>query len=72
MDLGADTGQVFTAHNFDGFAPDGSAPVGLVLTGTAGPEDLTGRNGSDTIAGLDGHGQSLRPCRRRRDQRRRR
>ncbi|MEA3052453.1 MAG: hypothetical protein QOG72_1356 [Sphingomonadales bacterium] len=53
MDLGADTGQAFTAHNFDGFAPDGSVTPGLSLTGTPDPDQLNGGNGSDTIAGLD-------------------
>jgi Ca2+-binding RTX toxin-like protein len=54
MKLGPDTGTAFTAHNFDGFAPDGSPAIGTVLAGTnAAQEDLLGTNGSDTI---DGHG----------------
>jgi Ca2+-binding RTX toxin-like protein len=46
--------EAFTAHNFDGFSPDGSPAQGLFLTGTPGPDELVGANGSDTISGLGG------------------
>ncbi|HYG48318.1 MAG TPA: calcium-binding protein, partial [Allosphingosinicella sp.] len=52
MDLGPATGTAFTAHNFDGFSPDGSPAVGKVLTGTPGPDQLVGASGADTITGL--------------------
>jgi Ca2+-binding RTX toxin-like protein len=42
----------FTAANFEGYPPDGSPPAGLVLTGTAGPDNLRGGAGGDTIEGL--------------------
>ena len=54
MDLGPDTGMAFTAHNFDGFSPDGSPAAGYVLAGTPGPDELVGASGADTITGLAG------------------
>jgi Ca2+-binding RTX toxin-like protein len=53
MDLGLDTGEAFTAFNFDGFAPDGSDPVGQTVAGTSGPDELAGHNGSDVLEGRD-------------------
>ncbi|HEX8224314.1 MAG TPA: calcium-binding protein, partial [Allosphingosinicella sp.] len=49
-----DAGQL-TAANFDGFAPDGSATVGVVLTGTGLSERLEGGNGPDVIDGAGGN-----------------
>ncbi|HEY0130573.1 MAG TPA: calcium-binding protein, partial [Allosphingosinicella sp.] len=54
MNLGPATGTAFTAHNFDGFSPDGSPAAGQVLTGTPGPDELAGASGADTIIGLAG------------------
>ncbi|MGZ8286740.1 MAG: M10 family metallopeptidase C-terminal domain-containing protein, partial [Allosphingosinicella sp.] len=45
----------FTAGNFGGFAPDGSPPPGMVLTGTSGMDNLRGGVGGDTIDGLQGN-----------------
>ncbi|WP_121628985.1 Ig-like domain-containing protein [Tropicibacter alexandrii] len=45
----------FTASNFDSpWPPDGSAPVGQTITGTAASETLDGSIGGDTILGLGG------------------
>ena len=45
----------FTAANFTpGYNPDGSAPAGETISGTAGDETLTGTIGNDTIDGLGG------------------
>jgi Ca2+-binding RTX toxin-like protein len=43
-----------TADNFGGWNPNGSQPVGQVLTGTPGPDVLTGGIAGDTISGLGG------------------
>ena len=46
----------FTANNFDSpWPPNGSAPAGQVITGTANPETLNGGIGGDTILGLAGN-----------------
>jgi VCBS repeat-containing protein len=45
----------FTAANFvPGYDPDGSAPAGETITGTAGDDTLTGTIGADTINALGG------------------
>ncbi|WP_431306598.1 calcium-binding protein, partial [Sphingomonas carotinifaciens] len=44
----------FTAKDF-GYAPDGSAAVGVTIDGTAGDDTLTGTDGSDTLRGLGGN-----------------
>lgn len=44
----------FTAFNLDGFPPDGSDPVGMVITGTDAWEDFDGTTGGDTINGMGG------------------
>ena len=44
-----------TAVNLSGYAPDGSAPASLVLTGTVADERLEGGNGSDLIDGAGGN-----------------
>jgi Ca2+-binding RTX toxin-like protein len=46
--------ESFTDANFVGFAPDGSPPPGLVITGTAANDTLRGGAGGDTIEGLAG------------------
>ncbi|MEA3046086.1 MAG: hypothetical protein QOJ53_418, partial [Sphingomonadales bacterium] len=61
----ADGGNVFffsgfapsalTAFNLGGYAPDGSAPANLSLTGTAAADTLSGANGNDTITGDSGN-----------------
>ena len=45
----------FTAYNLGGYAPDGSAPASVTLTGTAGADSLAGGIGSDTINGGGGN-----------------
>ncbi|WP_299937036.1 calcium-binding protein, partial [uncultured Pelagimonas sp.] len=46
----------FAAANFTPpYPPDGSVPLGVVLTGTAGADSLTGTIGADTIIGLEGN-----------------
>jgi VCBS repeat-containing protein len=46
----------FTDANFvPGYDPDGSAPAGQTITGTAGDDVLTGTIGADTIDGLSGN-----------------
>jgi Ca2+-binding RTX toxin-like protein len=44
----------FTPFNLDGFAADGSDPVGVTLIGSAATETLTGTNGADRIEGRGG------------------
>ncbi|MGZ8285657.1 MAG: M10 family metallopeptidase C-terminal domain-containing protein [Allosphingosinicella sp.] len=41
-----------TAASLSGFAPDGSPPPGLTITGTPGNDILKGAGGGDTIDGL--------------------
>ncbi|HEX8239889.1 MAG TPA: Ig-like domain-containing protein, partial [Allosphingosinicella sp.] len=46
----------FTGDNFEpGYSPDGSAPAGETINGTADDDVLTGTIGADTINGLDGN-----------------
>jgi Ca2+-binding RTX toxin-like protein len=46
--------EQFTAANFKGFAPDGSAVVGMTIVGTERSDTLIGTTGADIIAGLGG------------------
>ncbi|HEY0026686.1 MAG TPA: calcium-binding protein [Allosphingosinicella sp.] len=45
----------FTTYNLDGWASDGSAPVGITLIGTEAGETLTGGAGGDRIEGRGGY-----------------
>src|SRR5690606_18491424 len=48
--------SAFTAADFGGYPPDGSAPPGKTITGTGGDDvDLSGGPGADTIDGRAGH-----------------
>ncbi len=44
-----------TAYNLGGFAPDGSALVGMTRTGGAGADTLDGSDGNDHLTGGDGN-----------------
>lgn len=51
---GVSARHITTAHLDLDFAPDGSTPEGLVITGTSQKEILSGGTGSDTILGNKG------------------
>ena len=55
--------SIFTAADFGGFSPDGSAPAGEVIVaepagsfveGTVGPDRIDGMSGADTLKGFAG------------------
>ncbi|MGZ8286342.1 MAG: beta strand repeat-containing protein [Allosphingosinicella sp.] len=49
-----DAGDFTDANFVPGYHPDGSAPAGQTITGTAGEDTLTGTIGADTINALGG------------------
>ncbi|KQN74682.1 calcium-binding protein [Sphingomonas sp. Leaf62] len=49
--------EAFTAANFGGYAPSGTAVVGRTITGTDNFDTLTGTVGADVISGFAGRDQ---------------